>query len=189
MTRKLVLTFIAMGIGVLVVAVDIAAINVALPAVEKAFRTDIDTIEWVVNGYVLAFAVLMVTCGRLADTFGRRKIFLLGLSVFGAASLAGALSDSAGVLIGARVIQGVGGALIWPSMLGIIYSSVSEDQKGLAVGLILGAAGIGNAAGPLIGGFLTEFASWRWVLFVNVPLALGRDPHIFCSGQTICRGR
>lgn len=172
MTRKLVLTFIAMGIGVLVVAVDIAAINVALPAVEKAFRTDIDTIEWVVNGYVLAFAVLMVTCGRLADTFGRRKIFLLGLSVFGAASLAGALSDSAGVLIGARVIQGVGGALIWPSMLGIIYSSVSEDQKGLAVGLILGAAGIGNAAGPLIGGFLTEFASWRWVLFVNVPLAL-----------------
>lgn len=156
----------------LVVAVDIAAINVALPAVEKAFRTDIDTIEWVVNGYVLAFAVLMVTCGRLADTFGRRKIFFIGLFVFALASLAGALSTSAGVLIGARVIQGVGGALLWPSILGIIYSSVSDDQKGLAVGLILGAAGIGNAAGPLIGGFLTEYASWRWVLLVNVPLAL-----------------
>lgn len=161
-----------MGIGVLVVAVDIAAINVALPAVEKSFSTDIDTIEWVVNGYVLAFAVLMVTCGRLADTFGRRRIFFTGLFVFALASLAGALSPNAGLLIGARVVQGVGGALLWPSILGIIYSSVSEDQKGLAVGLILGAAGVGNAAGPLIGGFLTEIASWRWVLFVNVPLAL-----------------
>ncbi len=172
MTRKLVLTFIAMGIGVLVVAVDIAAINVALPAVEKAFRTDVDTIEWVVNGYMLAFAVLMVTCGRLADTFGRRRIFFMGLLVFGLASLAGALSGSAGVLIGARVVQGTGAALLWPSILGIIYSSVSDDRKGIAVGLMLGAAGIGNAAGPLVGGFLTEYASWRWVLLINIPLAL-----------------
>lgn len=172
MTRKQVLTFIAMGIGVGVIAVDIAAINVALPAIEKAFETTVDTIEWVVNGYVLAFGVLMVTCGRLADTFGRRKIFFVGVVVFGLASLAGGLSDSAGLLIGARVVQGAGAALLWPAVLGIIYSSVSDDQKGFAVGLILGAAGVGNAAGPLIGGFLTEFASWRWVLFVNVPLAL-----------------
>ncbi len=161
-----------MGIGVMVIAVDIAAINVALPAVEKAFRTDVDTIEWVVNGYVLTFAVLMVTCGRLADTFGRRRIFFLGLVIFGLTSLIGGLSDNAGVLIGARVIQGAGAALLWPSILGIVYSSVSDDQKGIAVGLILGAAGVGNAAGPLIGGFLTEYASWRWVLFVNVPLSL-----------------
>jgi len=171
-TGKLVLTFIAMGIGVMVIAVDIAAINVALPAVEKAFKTTVDTIEWVVNGYVLTFAVLMVTCGRLADTFGRRRIFFIGLFVFGLTSLIGGLSDSAAVLIGARVFQGAGAALLWPSILGIVYSSVSEDQKGMAVGLILGAAGVGNAAGPLIGGLLTEFASWRWVLFVNVPLAL-----------------
>jgi EmrB/QacA subfamily drug resistance transporter len=171
-TRKLVLTFIAMGIGVMVIAVDIAAINVALPAVEKAFQTTVDTIEWVVNGYVLSFAVLMVTCGRLADTFGRRRIFFVGLAVFALTSLIGGLSVNAGVLIGARVLQGAGAALLWPSILGIVYSSVSDDQKGLAVGLILGAAGIGNAAGPLIGGFLTEFASWRWVLFVNIPLSL-----------------
>jgi EmrB/QacA subfamily drug resistance transporter len=161
-----------MGIGVLVIAVDIAAINVALPAVEKAFRADVDTIEWVVNGYVLTFGVLMVTCGRLADTFGRRRIFFLGLIIFGLASLIGGLSDSAGILIGARVIQGAGAALLWPSILGIIYSSVSDDQKGIAVGLILGAAGVGNAAGPLLGGVLTEYASWRWVLYVNVPLSL-----------------
>ncbi len=97
-----------MGIGVMVNAVDIAAINVALPAVEKAFKTTVGTIEWVVNGYVLTFAVLMVTCGRLADTFGRRRIFFTGLVVSGLTSLIGGLSDSAAVLIGARVFQGTG---------------------------------------------------------------------------------
>jgi len=172
MTGKLILTFIAMGIGVMVIAVDIAAINVALPSVEKDFQTTIGTVEWVVNGYVLAWAVLMVTCGRLADMFGRRKIFFIGLVVFGAASLVGALAHDSGVLIAARVVQGAGAALLWPAILGIVYSSVPDAQKGLAVGLILGAAGIGNAAGPLLGGFLTELYSWRAVLYFNIPLAL-----------------
>ncbi len=172
MTRQQILTFIAMGIGVGVIAVDIASINVALPAIEKNFSTTVDTVQWVVNGYALSFGVLMVTCGRLADTFGRKETFLLGLVIFGLASLIGGLSDAASVLIGARVVQGVGAALLWPSMIGIIYSSVSDDQKGFAVGLILGAAGVGNAVGPLVGGVLTEFASWRWVLFVNVPLCV-----------------
>jgi EmrB/QacA subfamily drug resistance transporter len=171
MTGKLILTFIAMGIGVMVIAVDIAAINVALPSVEKDFQTTIGTVEWVVNGYVLAWAVLMVTCGRLADMFGRRKIFFIGLVVFGAASLIGALAHDSGVLIAARVVQGAGAALLWPAILGIVYSSVSDAQKGLAVGLILGAAGIGNAAGPLLGGFLTELYSWRAVLYFNIPFA------------------
>lgn len=172
MTRKQILTFIAMGIGVGVIAVDIASINVALPAIEKDFLTTIGVVEWVVNGYALSFGVLMVTCGRLADTFGRRKIFYMGVVVFGLASFMGGLAWSPEILIGARVIQGVGAALLWPAILGIVYSSVSDEQKGLAVGLILGAAGVGNAAGPLIGGGITELLSWRWVLFVNVPLAL-----------------
>ncbi len=172
MTRQQLLTFIAMGIGIGVIAVDIASVNVALPAVEKDFSTTVDTIQWVVNGYALSFGVLMVTCGRLADTFGRRKAFFFGLVVFGLASLIGGLSQAASVLIGARVVQGVGAALLWPSIIGIVYSSVSDDQKGFAVGLILGTAGVGNSAGPLIGGVLTEFASWRWVLFINVPLCV-----------------
>lgn len=125
MTRQQILTFIAMGIGAGVVAVDIASINVALPAIEKDFTTTVDTIQWVVNGYALSFGVLMVTCGRLADTFGRRKTLFLGLAVFGLASLVGGLANTALVLIGARVIQGVGGALLWPSVIGITYSSVS----------------------------------------------------------------
>ncbi len=172
MSKKLILTFIAMGVGIMVIAVDIAAINVALPAVEKAFEITIGTVEWIVNGYMLAFAVLMVTCGRLADLYGRRKIFFTGLIIFGVASFFGGVSESAGLLITARVFQGAGAAFLWPSIVGICYSSVTEKQKGYAVGLVIGAVAIGNGAGPLIGGLLTEYLSWRWVLFINIPLAI-----------------
>lgn len=172
MASRQILTFIAMSLGILTIAVDIAAVNVAIPAIEASFKTSVETIQWVVNGYILSFGVLMVTFGRLADTFGRRKIFFAGLIVFGLSSLAGALSADSAMLIAARVFQGAGGAMLWPCILGIVYSSVSDDQKGFAGGLILGAAGVGNAAGPLIGGVLTEFASWRWVLFVNVPICV-----------------
>lgn len=172
MTRKQILTFLAMGLGILAVAMDITAINVAIPAIEKTFKTDVETIQWLVNGYVLSFGVLMVTFGRLADMFGRKKIFFMGLLVFGLSSLAGALSTSAAMIIASRIIQGVGGAMLWPCIIGILYSSVSANQKSLAGGIFMVIAGIGNAAGPLIGGVLTEYASWRWVLFVNVPVCL-----------------
>ncbi len=138
MTRRQILTFFAMALGILAVALDITAINVAIPAIEKTFKTDVETIQWLVNGYILSFGVLMVTFGRLADIFGRKKIFFMGLFVFGIASLAGALSTSAAMIIAARVIQGVGGAMLWPCIIGIIYSSVSDAQKGFAGGLILG---------------------------------------------------
>ncbi len=172
MTRKQILTFFAMGLGIFAVAVDITAINVAIPAIEKAFKADVDTIQWLVNGYILSFGVLMVTFGRLADIFGRKKIFFMGLLVFGLSSLAGALSTSAAMIIAARVVQGVGGAMLWPCIIGILYSTVDDDKKSLAGGLLMAIAGLGNAAGPLIGGALTEFASWRWVLFINVPICI-----------------
>ena len=161
-----------MGIGILVVTVDITSINVALPAIEKSFNIDLKTIEWIINGYLLAFAVLMVTCGRLADMYGRRKIFLIGLCLFGIASLIAGLSQSAGLLIAMRVLQGAAAAFLWPTIIGICYASVSDSQKGLAIGIVMAVSGLGNAAGPLVGGFLTEYFSWRWVQFVNVPLAL-----------------
>jgi len=172
MARKQILTFFAMGLGILAVAIDITAINVAIPAIEKTFNADVETIQWLVNGYILSFGVLMVTFGRLADIFGRKKIFFMGLFVFGLSSLGGALSTSAAMIIAARVIQGVGGAMLWPCIIGILYSSVSDNQKSLAGGILMAIAGIGNAAGPLVGGVLTQFASWRWVLFVNVPVCV-----------------
>ncbi|MGI9533429.1 MAG: MFS transporter, partial [Thermodesulfobacteriota bacterium] len=172
MDRKLILTFIAMGIGIFVIAADIIAINVALPVVEKDFKINLGTVEWIINGYLLAFAMLMVTAGRLADMYGRKKIFLLGLVLFAAASLIGGLSQGAGLLISMRVLQGAGAAFMWPAIIGICYASVAENQKGYAMGLVFAVAGFGNAVGPLYGGLLTEFLSWRWVLFVNVPLAV-----------------
>lgn len=172
MNRKQILTFIAMGIGILVIAADLTSINVAIPAIQKSFNVSIETVEWMISGFMLAFGVLLVTAGRLADTYGRKKIFLVGMTIFGIASLIGGLSEDAGLLIAMRVMQGVGGSILWPSVIGITFASVSSQHKGLAMGLVFGIAGIGNSIGPLVGGILTEDISWRWVLFANVPMAI-----------------
>ena len=172
MDRKQLLTFIAMGIGVFLIAVDITSINVALPAIEKSFAIGLGTVEWIINGYTLAFGVLVVITGRLADMYGRRKVFLFGVVLFAIASLIGGLAQDSGLLIAMRTLQGASAAVLWPAIVGICYSSVSDSQKGYAVGLLFGVTGVGNSLGPLIGGALTEFLSWRWVLFINIPLAV-----------------
>jgi EmrB/QacA subfamily drug resistance transporter len=164
------LALIAMGIAVFVLANDFSAINVAIPQVEKDFHTDTSTAQWVVNAYALTFGVLLVTGGRLADMFGRRLIFFIGSAIFATMSFLGGLAGTEDWLIVSRVLMGIGGAMMWPAILGMTYAALPEERAGLAGGLILGAAGIGNAAGPLIGGALTDFASWRWIFFLNVPV-------------------
>jgi EmrB/QacA subfamily drug resistance transporter len=161
----------AMGAAVFVIANDFSAINVALPTIESDFHTNINTIQWVVNAYALTFGVLIVTGGRLADMFGRRVCFFLGAGIFAAMSAAGGAAPTETWLIVTRALMGIGGALMWPAILGMTYAILPEDKAGLAGGIIIGAAGLGNAAGPLIGGVLTDLASWRWILFVNVPIA------------------
>ena len=161
-----------MGIGVFIIAVDITSINVALPAIEKSFAISLGTVEWIINGYLLAFGVLVAITGRFADMYGRKKVFLFGAALFAIASLIAGLAEDAGLLIAMRVLQGAAAAVLWPAIVGICYSSVSDSQKGYAVGLIFGVCGIGNSLGPLLGGVLTEFISWRWVLYINVPLAV-----------------
>lgn len=172
MTRSTYLAMGAMALGVFVIANDITAMNVALPAIEKDFDTSVTTVQWVVNAYALVFGVLIVTGGRLADLFGRKEAFFVGAGVFLVASLAAATAQTEAWLIAARAVMGIGGALIWPSVLGMTFALLPSEKAGLAGGLILGVAGIGNALGPLIGGALTEFASWRYILFLNVPIAL-----------------
>ena len=162
----------AMALGVFVIANDITAMNVALPSIQKDFDTSVTTVQWVVNAYALVFGVLIVTGGRLADLFGRREAFFVGAGIFLVASLAAATAQTEAWLIAARAVMGVGGALIWPSVLGMTFALLPSEKAGLAGGLILGVAGIGNALGPLIGGALTEYASWRYILFLNVPIAL-----------------
>jgi len=164
------LALIAMGIAVFVLANDFSAINVAIPQIEKDFDTDTSTAQWVVNAYALTFGVLIVTGGRLADMFGRRRIFFIGSLIFATLSFVGGVAATEDWLIASRVLMGIGGAMMWPAILGMTYAALPEERAGLAGGLILGAAGIGNAAGPLIGGALTDFASWRWIFFLNVPV-------------------
>jgi EmrB/QacA subfamily drug resistance transporter len=161
-----------MGVAVVVIANDFSAINVALPTMERDFGTNVNTIQWVVNAYALTFGVLIVTGGRLADMFGRRNAFFLGTAIFATMSALGGAAQSETWLVGARVLMGVGGALMWPAILGMTYELLPEEKAGLAGGIIIGAAGLGNAIGPLIGGVLTQELSWRWIFFLNVPISI-----------------
>jgi EmrB/QacA subfamily drug resistance transporter len=161
----------AMGLGVLVIANDFTALNVALPAIEQDFDVDVGTIQWTVNAYALTFGMVLVTGGRLADMFGRRKVFFIGSAIFAAFSLLGGLAQSAEQLIAMRVGMGVGGGLMWPAILGMTFAAVPPSRAAFAGGLILGVAGLGNALGPLLGGVLTDEISWRAIFFLNIPVA------------------
>ena len=171
LSRGTMLALFAMGLGVIVIANDFTALNVALPAMEQHFDVDVGTIQWTVNAYALVFGMGLVTGGRLADMLGRRKIFFIGTGIFAGFSLLGAIAPSALTLIGARVGMGVGGALMWPAILGMTFAALPADRAGLAGGLILGIAGLGNALGPLIGGVLTDEFSWRAIFWLNLPIA------------------
>ena len=169
--RTAVLGLIAMGLAVLVIANDFTALSVALPAIEQDFGASVTTVQWVINGYALVFGVLIVSGGRLADMFGRRRIFFVGSAIFAVFSVAGGLAPDIWVLLASRALMGVGGAMMWPAILGMTYALLPKDRAGLAGGLILGAAGFGNAVGPLLGGVLTDALNWRWIFFLNLPIA------------------
>src|SRR5215475_6296117 len=160
--HRAILGLFAMALAVLVIANDFTALSVALPAMETEFAADVTTVQWVINGYALVFGVLIVTGGRLADMFGRRRIFMLGAALFAAFSVIGGLAPNAAVLLACRFLMGIGGAMMWPAILGMTYGLLPLSRAGLAGGVILGAAGFGNAIGPLLGGFLTDSVGWRW---------------------------
>src|SRR3954468_1727949 len=160
-----------MGMAVVVIANDFTAVNVALPTMESDFHTNINTIQWVINAYALTFGVMIVPGGRLADMFGRRNAFFLGAVIFASMSALGGAAPTETWLIAARTLMGIGGALMWPAILGMTYEIIPQEKAGLAGGIIIGAAGLGNAIGPLLGGVLTQELSWRWIFFLNVPIA------------------
>jgi EmrB/QacA subfamily drug resistance transporter len=165
------MALVAMGLGVIVIANDFTALNVALPSIEHDFNVDVGTAQWVINAYALTFGMVIVAGGRLADLFGRRRIFFIGAVFFAVFSLLGGLAHDSVWLIAMRVGMGIGAALMWPAILGMTYAALPASKAGLAGGLILGAAGVGNAMGPLLGGVLTDELSWRWIFFLNVPIA------------------
>jgi EmrB/QacA subfamily drug resistance transporter len=165
------IALVAMALSVFVIAIDFTALSVALPRIEAQFNADVSTVQWVINAYAVVAGVLIVTGGRLADMFGRRRMFLVGAAIFAVFSALGGAAQDAGWLIAARALMGIGASLMWPATLGMTYALLPERKAGLAGGMIIGVSGIGNALGPLIGGALTDLASWRWVLFLNLPVA------------------
>ncbi|MFD8301579.1 MFS transporter [Streptomyces sp. NPDC059690] len=151
---------------------DSTVVNVALPRIGRDLDANLAALQWTVNAYMLTLAGLILLGGSLGDHYGRRKIFVVGVVWFASASLLCGLAPTAGVLIAARALQGVGGALLTPGSLALIQASFHPDDRGRAVGLWSGFGGIGAAVGPFLGGWLVDGPGWRWVFLLNVPVAL-----------------
>src|SRR3954467_8853528 len=156
-----------------VIVLDASIVNVALPSIGKALDFSQDNLSWVVNAYTLTFGGFLLLGGRMADLIGRRRLFVAGLFVFAGASLAGGLAQSEVWLISARAVQGLGAALLSPAAFSLVTVLFAEGRdRNTAMGVWGAVAGSGGAAGVLLGGMLTEWAGWEWVLFVNVPIGI-----------------
>lgn len=151
---------------------DSTVVNVALPRIGRDLNVGLAALQWTVNAYMVTLAGLILLGGSLGDRYGRRRIFVIGVVWFASASLLCGLAPSAGVLVGARALQGIGGALLTPGSLALIQASFHPDDRARAVGLWSGFGGIGAAVGPFLGGWLVAGPGWRWVFLLNVPLAL-----------------
>jgi EmrB/QacA subfamily drug resistance transporter len=165
-------TLAAVSFGLFMIMLDNTVVNVALPSIQADLDLKISELEWVLTGYALTFGAFMLTGGKLADLLGRRRIFVIGLVIFTASSLGCGLAGSAAVLIGARVVQGLGAALMNPATLSIITVSFPPKQRGTAIGIWAGVSALALAIGPLVGGIITERISWSWIFFINVPVGV-----------------
>jgi EmrB/QacA subfamily drug resistance transporter len=162
----------AVAFGLFMIMLDNTVVNVALPSIQRDLGVGLSELQWIVAGYALTFAALMLTGGKLADHYGRRLIFVVGLTVFTLASLGCGLAESGEVLIAARVVQGAGAALMNPSTLSIISATFPPEQRGMAIGIWAGVSALALAIGPLVGGLLTDHLDWSWIFFVNVPVGV-----------------
>jgi EmrB/QacA subfamily drug resistance transporter len=162
----------AMVLGSGIASLDATVVSIALPTIGRAFHSGVGTLQWVVSGYALTLAAFLLLGGSLGDRLGRRRMFSVGVVWFAVASVCCGFAPNAGFLIAARVLQGVGGALLAPASLAILQASFRPDDRGRAIGAWSGLGGVATAAGPLLGGYLI-LASWRWVFFINVPVAVG----------------
>ena len=169
-------TLAIVSIGLFMMVLDNLVVNVALPSIRHDLGASIQTLEWTVNSYILAYAVLLLTGAALGDRLGRKRMFIGGIALFTIGSAAAALSPTIGFLIAARATQGVAAALVTPLTLTLLAEAFPPEQRGLALGVWSGISGIGVALGPLVGGALTQVASWHWIFWVNVPIGIALIP-------------
>jgi EmrB/QacA subfamily drug resistance transporter len=169
-------TFAITSIALFMVTLDNLVVTTALPVIRKDLHATIQGLEWTVNAYTLTFAVLLLTGAALGDRFGRKRMFVIGLGIFTAASAGAALAPSMDMLIAARALQGVGGAIVMPLTLTILSGAVSPARRGVALGAWGGVSGLAIAMGPLVGGAVVQGLSWQWIFWLNVPIGLVTIP-------------
>src|ERR1700712_3977028 len=167
------LTLLAVALATFMTYLDNNIINVAIPAIERDLHLTTSGLEWVVSSYILVFASLLLAGGRLADVWGRKRLFLIGLSIFTGASLVAGFAGSVDVLVISRAVQGLGAPLVTPTTLAIISATFTEGrQRAAAVGIWSAVGALALAVGPLLGGLLSQYLSWGWIFFINVPFGL-----------------
>src|SRR3954466_11935085 len=164
---------LAVALATFMTYLDNNIVNVAMPAIQRDLHLSTSGLEWIVSGYILLFASLLLAGGRLGDIYGRRRLFLLGLGIFTAASLVAGLAGNAELLIAARAVQGLGAALVTPTTLAIISATfVTTRDRAMAVGIWSAIGALALAVGPLFGGLISQHLAWGWIFFINVPAGI-----------------
>src|SRR5450759_2850193 len=166
------LVLVVLVTGFFMILLDTTIVNVAIPAMSAGLNMTLDQVLWVLNAYILVYAVLLITAGRLGDLYGQRNLFAIGLAIFTVASALCGFAQNANELIAARVLQGVGGALLTPQTLAILTTLFPPERRGAAFGIWGGVAGLATLAGPTVGGAIITYISWRWIFFINVPIGI-----------------
>src|SRR5215210_5539918 len=169
-------TFAITSVAVFMATLDNLVVTTALPVIREDLNASIESLEWTVNAYTLTFAVLLLTGAALGDRFGRRTMLAVGLGIFTLASIAAALAPTAGALVAARAVQGVGGAIVTPLTLTILSAGVPAARRGAFIGAWSGIAGLAVAFGPLVGGAVVSGISWHWIFWLNVPIGVALIP-------------